>query len=672
MATYFIDPIGGNNANAGTSFALRKKYLNASITPASGDEIRYVTSPAPASIGSGGWTKGGQTVTFGTPLPVAVVDAADANWTASANVTSAVATTNRAEGTNALTLTIAAAFTTGLAAYKATGSLNLSAYDQLSFVLRTSSIMDNLYLALCSDVAGAVIVDRINIKDAFLDSAALTGVQVGQGSGIWSPIVAGRVGGGNFGAAIQSIALYVDTDQGAQTVNLDNFIATTAASGINHNALIGKNGAAGVADEWYNIMSINPSVIGLGASYNFLSSATAAALRPYNGTTATVATYLQSTYPAPILSASRQLLGSASNNFDIVGGYDAAAMSSVTGKTFMRSTFVGANPWWVRSTQSVAKIKNFVFVGSLAGQVPATGVRELSNCDLIAGASDFFNSLAGQPINNQGERLIRRFGYINQQGGPIVLHVHVPNSAPMTLPPMYWIDRVMNTASTGEAVTPGAWGGQLSTPATAYIGAITGSGTYGLATGAGDWVIQGTQFADNVTSDLVGGISSGGSCNLVGATASPTITRSAVIGNWSFNSDTKQWMLGGNVVVQGAVVNLGSTALQISPVSAVNAVAIAPMRVSLGKFYLAAGVHSASAYLRRDNVSLAGKLLIDGVALPGSPQQADVEADISAAINTWQQLTLNFTTASAGVVELWTQWYGGTTFNGYVADVVVA
>tara|TARA_R100001443_G_scaffold9722_1_gene19311 strand:- start:1217 stop:3730 length:2514 start_codon:yes stop_codon:yes gene_type:complete len=58
MAIWYFDPDGGNQSNDGQSFANRKKYCEyANRTQfGSGDEIRFIKSPDPTSLGNATWT----------------------------------------------------------------------------------------------------------------------------------------------------------------------------------------------------------------------------------------------------------------------------------------------------------------------------------------------------------------------------------------------------------------------------------------------------------------------------------------------------------------------------------------------------------------------------------------------------------------------------------------
>ena len=87
MATFYLDQDGGNDANNGTTFALRWKTITSGATAARiapGDTIRIMASPDPTSIGDATWTGGGR--------PSSV------NISSSTNATPIVITTSSAHG----------------------------------------------------------------------------------------------------------------------------------------------------------------------------------------------------------------------------------------------------------------------------------------------------------------------------------------------------------------------------------------------------------------------------------------------------------------------------------------------------------------------------------------------------------------------------------------------
>lgn len=328
MTTFFLDFEGGNDANAGTSFALRWKTLTTGATAARtapGDTIRMMGSPAPTSLGQNAtWTDGSDTVTL-TSAVTADIDAAASAWTASANVTAAVDATNYKEGAQSVSLAIAAGFTTGLVGYKATGALNLAAYQQISFWIRSTGAhaAGVFQLKLCSDVAGATPVNTVDIP-------ALSG------NG-WFRVTVDTAG--NLGASIQSVALYAVSDPATVTVLIDNIIACKASASADSLTLDSLISPQSANDEpWYCINSIRGTTIKLG---NYIA-ATGGTNGKYYGESSPSAT-VQLTYKREAIkltSAVTQYVGQESgtigNEIAYVGGYNRTDMSTQDGVTWVR------------------------------------------------------------------------------------------------------------------------------------------------------------------------------------------------------------------------------------------------------------------------------------------------------------------------------------------------
>tara|TARA_Y100001970_G_scaffold99750_1_gene125448 strand:+ start:4327 stop:6939 length:2613 start_codon:yes stop_codon:yes gene_type:complete len=195
------------------------------------------------------------------------------SWTASTNVTTSLVTNNSwiwgssnqyfNEHYYSDRIQIADAFGTGKAAYWATGALDLSGYQQLSFKLlggATQYYGSNCSLRLCSDSSGNTTVNTLNFD--------LTG----NNKDAWAEVVVDL--GSNFGNNINSIALYVDTDQGAQDFIISNIIAcksSSSADSLTHRSIIGLNTTADPC--WYGIESINGKRIILESKFKPNSSA---------------------------------------------------------------------------------------------------------------------------------------------------------------------------------------------------------------------------------------------------------------------------------------------------------------------------------------------------------------------------------------------------------------
>jgi len=329
MATYYLDYENGNDSNDGSTWALAWKTITLGATLARiapGDTIRIAKSPAPASLGcTAAWTDLSKTVTL-TTAQTATIELCETAWTGAGDTTPSTSTTNK-QGTYAALLTLDASPQASiLQAYKATGTLNLSGYQKLSFWIRNSAAVavDSWKICLCSDTAGATPVDTFLIPA--IPSTAM-----------YLPLTLARVGGGNLGASIQSIALYTDTAAPTASSNLllDDFIACTT-SGLNLQSLISKNSAEqGGTEGWYGIKNIDGVTVNLDTATN--DNATTG--EGYSGTTETVTTYKRETIKTALASAAATVVqevqdsGTTGNNIQFQGGYDTGTTLQ-TGETF--------------------------------------------------------------------------------------------------------------------------------------------------------------------------------------------------------------------------------------------------------------------------------------------------------------------------------------------------
>ncbi len=230
-------------------------------------------------------------------------------WTASTNVTATLDTTYYREHQYSDKLAIAAAFTTGKAAYYATGTLDLSGYQQVSFyIMQAHGTIGNaasISLKLCTDTTGDTAVHTIDIpklKTVFQ----------------WIPVTVNL--GVNLNSAIKSIGFYVNTDNGLQTFYLSNIIAvknSASADSLSLTSLIGKNVTG---ESWFPIASINGSRIMLDLGYNYDNPEFSPG---YDGTTETVVSYK---IDPIIISSDNAALSESGVSFE--GGYDSTDMSS--------------------------------------------------------------------------------------------------------------------------------------------------------------------------------------------------------------------------------------------------------------------------------------------------------------------------------------------------------
>ena len=143
---------------------------------------------------------------------------------------------------------IGASFTTGKAwYYKLDATLDLSSYQQISMIFntRTSDANNNtshLRFCLCTDETGDTIAHAIEIPGFYRRGTY--------------PVV--KDFGTNLNSAIKSIALYVDSDVGAEEIRIQNVIACPAssnASTLTHQHIWGKKTTA--EPWWYQAQFIS-------------------------------------------------------------------------------------------------------------------------------------------------------------------------------------------------------------------------------------------------------------------------------------------------------------------------------------------------------------------------------------------------------------------------------
>ena len=251
MSTLFCDLINGNDANNGTTFALRVKTLTrAAALAVAGDTVR-VMGNASSNSGTATWTNNSPAVTLSAAINQLLYG--DGAWTAvAANVTQSTVTSSPSpkEGSNAVKFACAAGFTTGKIAHLTTALLNLSAYRQGCFWIQCSTALASgaLSLVLCSDTGGVTAVNTLTLNVA-LNANQWTAITIDNGAAL--------------GASIQSIKLVANSSMASKNVFLDNIFtakAPTAADCLTLNTLISPDNAT-----WYSPQSVNGTAVKIDA-----------------------------------------------------------------------------------------------------------------------------------------------------------------------------------------------------------------------------------------------------------------------------------------------------------------------------------------------------------------------------------------------------------------------
>lgn len=299
MTIWYIDPVSGNDANAGTSWGAAFKTFSAGPTAAhgvaAGDTIRCAKSPDDVSVGTATWTnhKIGNSVTFDSAISK-TIDLCKSGWVALSSSTvvngqsTAYMTPNvfGAVTGNALQVTCTSA---NSLAYKNLGSAqDFSGNTQVCFWYRSSTGLDltgaqNMYINLCSGTGGSTVVNACAMPKWVY------------ATNTWYPIVIDT--GGALGASIQSVSITTTNAIASQVFYFDDMFAAPAG-GVTLWSLLKDNNNA-----YYAIRTIRGADVCLMFGYQ-PSNATAGTQyatafdTAWSGTTANFTTYKRETLKA--------------------------------------------------------------------------------------------------------------------------------------------------------------------------------------------------------------------------------------------------------------------------------------------------------------------------------------------------------------------------------------
>lgn len=761
MTVYYIDYEGGNDANAGTSFATRWKTLTNGATAArlnGGDEVRLMASPDPTSIGSATWTgsyrKAAVTVSSSTNAsPIVITTAADhgltagmyvniaghvtntnANgvwkvgtvpnstsfqilkidgtnttgngvgsggtstdvtncmvklptpitknvalcgglaekpvWTASANVTTTQDTASYKEGYSSASIAILTAFTTGKAAYYALPStLDLSAYQQISFWVRMTgtATAGNISLVLCTDTLGAVAAHTCTIPS--LGAASQ-----------WVPVTVNF--GANMSSLINSIALYVNSDVGAQTVLIDNIVAcknASSADSLNLASLISKNTGT---EPWHPIESINYDTIMLGN----INAGNPTSSRGYSGATETVTTYKRETIKInPAISSSTPVNtvndGSLASTISFSGGWNRTDMSTQTGETWFdgqngygygfSNAFANTTFDKINATRYNIGYRHAPATGVTGGRVISgqfigctTGIQAVSgtygrfdsiwvNCNSTGFLDSSATGLMIDTINDASGNLSTGFGF---SSGSLSIRIFAKCDNNGT----YGVNANSSNAGVIGSLSANnnTYGLYFTSAGEISINAGSTSGnSFPIYTGAGKIFLNDFSISEAVEVTYANAInySYGG----VFSTRHDGIAKNA----WIFYGR-------GTVNQQSSVIDgEATTAWKMSPTDSQYCYYV-PLKLKIGTVVCNAGsLVTITARMRRDNTGLTMRLLCPAGAMTGSA--TDVYADAAASADTWETVTISFTPTASGAVEVYAYAIGNgyTSYSGFVCNM---
>lgn len=723
MATFYLDNEGGNDANAGTSFALRWKTFDLGATAARiapGDTIRVMASLDPTSLGiNATWTDLSETVTLASSLNTLITNC-DTAWTASANVTSTADATVYRTSTASASHAIAGAFTTGLASYFPLGATNdYSAFQGITLWVHANTAISagSLSIRLCSDALGVTTVDTLAIPAM-------------PGNSAWQPVWIDK--GSSLGSSIQSIALYADTDPGTITVKLDN-ISTVKAAGndsLSLKSLVGKNTAG---EYWWSIRSINGTSVTLDDAVNMSPSATP---KGYVGTSETVTTYKREAILPPNGTPSTHTpmdSGTSGSPITFSCGWNRTDMSTQTGYSyfdgvnasqpgfsFNGQTFITIDRWYGArwSTAMITSANDGVIgtcggIGSSASNLNVTGspsritVTEFSSVGsngsgiTIAGNAFVAETLISYSSNSSGVTLLGRGISIatlrsrqSASNAILVSGADINNlqlgtvEASNSVTGLSFLLNVMDVrikaltcnSNSGTGLNPSCGinnridsatltnnGTAIALSATTFI---NGAMTIGSLTTSGNTTVISTGVLQGV---LYINSSSFGEATPITFSGTGYSSGRIVVQNYGgVAGDHRTFYSNGTAgatVVAAATTRHTSSGLawKFTSQSATFVSSNFPIVFPVARVAVAANLFTTvRLYTRRASTTVTGTLRCRGGQLAGIA--SDVTASSAAAVDTWEALTLTFTPTEAGVLEFDFLMYGAASADLFIHD----
>ncbi len=610
--------------------------IAAHIAP--GDIIRLAKSPDPVAIGNATWNDLSKTITLAAAQTLNI-DLCEVAWTKNpagdATVTLTPVATDAKEGANCMKVALDAAVQANIMqAYYATGNLDLSAYQKISFWIKNSGaiVATNWVLNLCSDVAGATVVDSFPIPPI-------------PSTGQWVPLTITKAGGGNLGALIKSIALWTGASvvgMASKEILVDNFIACTTA-GLNLQSLISKNGLAqGGTEGFYGIQSIN----GVTVLLDNVTNTKANAGRGYSGTTELVATYIRETIKTDMAAGALTLVQwiqdsgtAAGGNIQFQGGYDTALNTQI-GETF----FDGLNGLgigiYLEST--LYTTQNYLSVTRYRQGVTC----ESSYNNIIITLSNANNNYVGVYFDYGYNNVIISLGNANNNGGSAVWFTQSHNNVIIALgnannnlnSGMYFFESFNNIIALGNANNNTSSGVQFEFSPNNIFRALStaGNGASGVNNDVGVNYLYKAVIAEATT---VAGWEDYADSRIYSQQEDGTVGNNWIYTDYgTINSEANTRP--GGLGLEWKLAILGA-----------NRSSSYPLYLSIAKFAVVANkLVTFKAYLTKSHATdVAGYIVCKGGQIAGVP--ADVIATKADDVNP-QQLTITFTPTEAGTVEI--------------------
>ena len=568
-----------------------------------------------------------------------------------ASVVTGFDTTNFKEHNRSDSIQIFVGATTGLLAYYTLPStLDLSAYQQVSFWFFAASGSGNIdiELKLCSDTAGATAVNTIDVP---IQAHARR----------WSPITVDMAS--NLGNNINSIGVYLVNFTAAYTICFSNIIAckaSSAADSLSLTSLIGKNTTG---ETFWGIQSINGRRVMLDADTNATPINTF--VRGYYGTSETVTTYKRETIklgPATGNSTALQTIqdsGTDGSPITFSGGWDRTNMSTQSLETWLDG--VNGNGLLFDGSRNFINLQKFAGT-RFSGQVGTNSINNWSVTDF-----SMSNATTGTSLNNF-------FGSTALGMNVSIKSIAACNGTGFNTS----IGTVLNLTVNGNIVSNAGNGIDVNSASTVNVSCKNGAI---IANHSNNGLSSGSYcYASDVrtTDNAGGGVSTSGPTYFSNPLVQEANEVTRLYGSFLQSHNHDQTAGNHKIFMSGALISAATDqrktasgiSWKIQPTST-NRSSSFPVTLSLAKVAVAANsLVTVKAWMRRDNTGLTMRMVCKGGQIAGVTN--DVVSAMTAAADTWEELTITFTPTEVGVVEITAEAWGGTTYSGWVDDMTIS
>lgn len=646
--------------------------------------LRVAKTPEPTPIGSCVWTYKSPTVTIPAGLVASVYDSGA--WTAAVATGSSITTTPASKvGSLAAMITCSTSPSLNtLQAYVTVGGgsgLDLSAFEQLSFWFRSSSdanLAGNWKLCLCSDTAGAVVVNSFPVPAAV-------------GLTYFFPSTIDN--GAPLGSAIKSVALYSDTvlANANSVVIISQIIACKASSSPNSISLtsfISTHNGSGT-DPFFAIQSITGTTLVVDVVTNTNAGDPN---RGWSGSSGTFTTYKRETTKTIMIYGSGAAAqnvydgGSAGSPVLYSGGWDK---TTTTQSAWSQTHFDGRNNQGcavdLNTGKTFLSFERMSFSRYYSGFTwnsyptgPADLGHNLSLIDmshLMWNAVNFINQITFGTVSIVNLCNVGVFS----SGGRCTLSIFNFVSNQTTL------NTCSNSTCTivncrnngaGPAVYAGEKSILLMTSCVDNVGVGVGPGT--------DSIVIGASFNNNAVASMGSSVmrSFASNCAFLDSTEVPASSTSYFMQYMNRRLISKDhdktpgfnriFTDGGLIETNTATVHTsGGKSWKLMPTST-HRVSNYPLDLLIATVAVVANTSVVvTAWVYRDNAGITAYLSCPNNQPAGGPATTQVSPSASAT-GSWEKLTLSWSPTTAGVAEVYFNAYGGTTYAAYIDDIQVS